>query len=326
MARFEPGPPPRPPRRSSEQGHAEEHSPVEGVENLAEKLRQLDSKADRPLRRMMGRFAPRMPRRMQRRIDRLPPEMKYRLQLVSGIFQTVGLIVFGSIFLAVMFQMITQTTLVEPKTAKAVLEKVKTPDELGYSVEVVRIKRIDRSLLRRDSIRGMQVRPKDRKLQSLILGVGDIPFRMVSDGEQTLLQFEGRPAQQISNPRPDDLRPVQAEDLVAQADRIVDNKATVAGQRGWLLSWKPTPQILMRLLSANLLRLEEPDIKAIARGDFKPEYASVTVVRRTRKIHQIDTTIQVNGARMRILATYRSDRERLKGFDIPERLEDDTVN
>lgn len=326
MARFEPGPPPRPPRRPGEQDHPEGHSPVEGIENLAEKLRQFDSKADQPLRKMMGRFAPRMPRRLQRRIDRLPPEMKYRLQLVSGIFQTVSLIVFGSILLAVMFQMITQTTLVEPKTAKAVLEKVKTPEEMGYSVEVVRIKRIDQSLLRRDSVRGMQVRPRDKKLQAMVLGVGDIPFRLVSDGEQTLLQFEGRPAQLISNPRPDDLRPVQAEDLIDQADRIVDNKATVAGQRGWLLSWKPTPQILLRLLSANVLKLEEPDIKAIARGDFKAEYASVTVVRRTRKIHQIDTTLRVNGARMRILATYRSERERLKDFDIPEKLEDDTVN
>lgn len=310
MAKFEPRPP-RPPGGDFRRV---------GDDPITDRLSQADEMAERLDRRLrLPRL--RWPRALRERYARLPQDVRYRIEVVWGFVQTGLFVIFGTLALVLIFKAVSGMTFVEPKTARKVLEQVKDPRDVAYGVETIRVKDIDSSLLRIDSVRGFQVDPKRRKLMSIVSGVDVSPFRLLYDGETTLFKPQDKQIRRLTDRQftTDQLRPVYASDLVPVAGKILNAKATVDSQRGWLLSWKPTSAILLRLLSADMLGLRDPDIQAIRRGRFRTRFATATVLRSGKRLYQIDTTIYVNDAQLRILATYRQQNTgRLDDFVISD--------
>lgn len=305
MAEFEP----RPPRPNRPDG-----------DPITDRLGKADQVAeDISRRRLLPRIP--VPRRLRKAYDRLPQDVKYRISVVWGFTQTGLVIIFATLGVALVFKALTNATVFEPKNGKEVLEKADDPKDLSYSVETIRVKEIDGSLLRIDTIRGYQVDPKNKKMLALISGVGVTPFRLAYDGNTFLLKYKNADISELKEkPTSDQLRPVYASDLAPLGGRILNSKATVDRQRGWLITWRPTSKILLRLLQADLLGLRDQDIQAIREGKFKTRYATATVLRNGRRLYQIDTTIRVNGAQLRILATYRKQNQgRIKELDLTER-------
>ena len=313
MAEFEPRPP-RPPQQGKPEQGGQAQDPI------TDRLRQ----ADQATQKLGGRrLLPRLPvpRRLRKSYDKLPQDVRYRIQVIGGFAQTGLVIIFATLGIALLFKALTSATVFEPKNGKQVLEGIKDPKDLSYSVETIRVKPIDGSLLRIDTVRGFQVEPERKKLLGLISGVGVSPFRVAYDGKLFYLKYKNADITPLNKKlSEDDIRPVYASDLVPVAGRILNSKATVDRQRGWLITWKPNSKILLRLLSANLLELEDKDIEAIRKGDFKVRYARATVLRSPRRLYQLDTTIRVNGAQLRILANYRQqDQGRISELDLSER-------
>jgi len=329
MAHFEPTPPPRrpasaggPPRPPRPRPDREPPAPSEpdrgarddfdevldGGLAATERIADQVTKAGR--RRWVPSFGFLVPKFVRRRFaafyDQLPEEMRYRLSVVSGFLQPIFIVVLGALMLAVLMQAITNQTIFEPKNAKDVLGLVDDPSDVSYSVETIRVKDIDNSLLRLDSLRGFEVRPEDGKMRATVSGVGARSFRMVSDAKTALVQFDGQPAQILRKvPSKQAIRPILASDLKPVAGKIADNKATVAGSRGWFLTFTPTKELLLRMLSAKTFQEDNADLRAIRAGDYKVRYATATVTRSSRHLYQIDVLLDVNGARLRILTTYR---------------------
>jgi len=305
MAQFEPGK--RPPRPPSD-------NPIsDGID-----------RADQAARKLAGRrWLPRLPvpRRLREAYQRLPSEVRYRISVIWGFAQTALIVLFATLGVALVLKAVTNATVFEPSSARQVLAGTDNPEDVAYSVETIRIKTIDDSLLRLDSVRGIQVNPEKRKMMALISGVGVSSFRTAYDGKIWLLKYKDASTQRVNRTLSEnDLRPVYASDLVPLADKIINNKASVDRQRGWMVSFKPNKAVLLRLLSAAMLsklNLTNQDIASITKGNFKAEYGRATVLRGDRRLYQIDTTIRVNGARMRILATYRKQNDgRTKNLDL----------
>jgi hypothetical protein len=306
MAQFEPRQrPPRPPEQEGEDDFI-----GDGLDQAEQFSRKLSG------RRFLPRFP--VPKRLKAAYGALPQEMRYRLGVIGGFAQTAMIVIFVTISAVLIFKAITNATIVEPSNGREVLAPIENPSESVYAVETIRVKEIDGSLLRQDSLRGFEVNPAKRKLLALVSGVDSSSFRMASDGKDWIIQYrDGEPKLIDGLPSRNELRPVYASDLVPVAGEIVTSKETVNGKRGWLITWRPSAAVLLRLLSAQLLDINSQDINAIRRGDFKVRYATATVTHGERMLYQIDTTILVNGAQLRILATYREqDAGRLDELQI----------
>ena len=307
MAQFEPRQrPPRPPEQE-----AEDDFIGDGLDQAEQFSKKLSG------RRFLPRFP--VPKRLKAAYGALPQEMRYRLGVIGGFAQTAMIVIFATISAVLIFKAITNATIVEPSNGREVLAPIENPSESVYAVETIRVKEIDGSLLRQDSLRGFEVNPAKRKLLALVSGVDSSSFRMASDGKDWIIQYrDGDRVERLDGlPSRNELRPVYASDLVPLAGGIVTSKETVNGKRGWLITWNPSAAVLLRLLSAQLLDINSQDINAIRRGDFKVRYATATVTHGERVLYQIDTTILVNGAQLRILATYREqDAGRLDELQI----------
>lgn len=328
MARFEPSArPPRPraprsgagPQPDRHEPHPDPEERIARADRLADDVAKLGSRKLLPTV-SLGWMVPRF---VRDRLPQLPPEVQYRLSVVSGFAQTIGLVVFGCLAVALIFQTLTRQTFTEPKNAEQVLDRARAPKDVSFSVETIRVKRIDGSLLRQDSLRGFQMRP-GKSFRADVSGVTERTFRMAGDGKTALLQFAKQPAQVLHRyPAAQAVRPVLASDLKPVAGKLLDTKATVQGQRGWFVSFKPTGRLIAQMLSADLLRLQGEDIDAIRAGRFSVRYATATVTRSARRLYQIDTVIRVNGAQLRILITYRQqDTGVLEDFSLKRQAEE----
>lgn len=312
MAEFEPGGrPPRPPS-----------------DPITDRL----GKADEAARKLgQRRWLPRLPvpKRLKRTYERLPEETRYRISVVWGFAQTGIVILFATLSVALVLKAVTNATIFDPDNAKEVFAGVDDPRDLAYSVETVRFKEIDGSVLRLDTVRGVQVDPEERKMMALMSGVGVTSFRTAYDGKIWLLKYRNttRPQQVLRTLSANELKPVYASELEPLGTNIVNDKATVDRQRGWLVNFRPNRQVLLRLLQAPILTklgLADQDLRAISRGKFQTIRARATVLRGDRRLYQIDVLLRINGARLRILATYRKqDEGRMKTLDLkpPKRVE-----
>lgn len=318
MAQFEPGKrPPPPPRKGGAKNP--DGDPV------TDNIRRVDQAAQK----LMGRkILPRlpMPKRLKAWYESLPQEVRYRASVVWGFTQTGLVILFATLGVALILKAITNTTVFEPDNAKEVFAGVSDPEEVSYSVETVRVKKIDGSFLRIDSARGIQVDPERKKLLALIGGVGATSFRTAYDGKIWLVKYRNWPrARQVVGQglTANQLTPVYASELEPLGGKILNDKANVNGQRGWLVNFRMTRAVLLRLLSAPMLvklGLDDDDLAAINAGKFKTEFAEATVLRGDRRLYQVHTVIRVNGARMRILATYRAQNQgKMKNLNLKPR-------
>lgn len=286
---------------------------------------EIGEKTDKIQRVLGRRYLPTgkqlVPRFIRQRIPRLPPHLRERWEVISGFAQTAGLVIFACATLAIIISFASKATLVEPKSAKAVLELVEDPRDISYSVETVRTKRIDGVDLRQDSIRGFEVDIKRNKFQAQISGVSDDSFRLVGDGKILLYQKGGNtPARLNGYPSSEQVRPILPSEIKARAGDLLHSKLTVRGERGWLLTWNPTQEMILRMLSVDLLDIEGEDVTAIEAGDFTLDYATATVVRGQRQLYQTQVVLRANDAEIQILTTYRDqNKERLKNTKIGER-------
>ena len=260
----------------------------------------------------LSRYKPkwfRKPKFVQRRIDALPPEMRHRLSVISGWAQTGFIIVAITFSIALIFKTLLNQTIIEPNNAKDVFVMVDDPSEPSYTLETVRKKDIDGGVSTHHTLSIIGSIPSKGIVQAQVSGVAVSPYRMVSDGKTWLMKFQddGRVNTLPGVPTKDMLTPVYASDLKADgiSGELIDNKATVSGRRGWLLTWKPTPQLLLRLINQKLLMLDNGDIQAMKAGKVKVDFASATVIRSSRTLYQLDTRFRTNGAIIRVLVTYQ---------------------
>ena len=309
MARFEPDPDsrPRPPRP-----RPAPHPAADEPAQAGAWITRLGS------RRLVPRVRLRLPKFIRSRLPDLPPEVRHRWELLSGYLQVILIVVFAFAAIAILLSVVTRVSITEPGDARAVLDRVENPEDVAFSVETVRIKKIDGVELRHDSLRGMQVDMKRRRFRAQVSGLDEETFRLVGDGKIVLYQRGSAPPARLrSYPSAEALMPVLASDLHDRAGELVTNKATVRGQRGWLITWKPDRETLLRMLSVDLLRSDGEDIRAIRAGKFRVRSAVATVLRNARALYQLEARIEVNGADLRVLVTYRANNTgRLKGFDL----------
>lgn len=295
----------------------------------ADRPRVVPNEADegsRVERLLMSRWTPRLrlPQAIQRRLPGLPPEAKERLALISDLVQGIfGLIlIFGAV--AVVLAFLFRASVTEPTTAKAVLQVTMVPHDVSYSIETVRTTRLDGALVRQDTITGVQVDLDRHRFRVLTNGYSADQLRLAGDGRLAVVRQGDGPVQvfgcipsacrglplfkgRTAHPYPPyaSFAPVTAKDLVPLAGRLETNTATVYNQRGWQVGFHPTPTILLRLLQANLLQIDTPDVRAIRAGKYRVLTADASVVRRTHRLYQINVILQVNGAELHILLTHR---------------------
>jgi len=302
MAQFEPeDKPPRPNRFGRQPGEDPLEWGLDATERAADRIREFS----------FGRFRPRWlrnPRFIQRRIDRLPNQVKHRAQFVMGVAQTGFLVIAATLGVALLFQTLSNQTIVEPDSAKEVFEMVSDPQNVSYTLETVRKKTIDGDVLSHHTLSIIGVDPDKGILQAQVSGIGLATFRMFANRKIWIMKFEddNNVVRLPGIPSKDALTPVYASDLVPVAGKLISNKSTVAGKRGWLLTWKPTPQLLLRMIDQKLLMLDTPDIQAIKQGKVRFDYGAATVVRSDRRLYQLDVRFRANGAITRVLVTYLS--------------------
>ena len=260
-------------------------------------------------RRLLPRIP--MPASLRRVYDRLPREVKYRMKVVGGFVQTGLVVIFATLGVALLFKAFTGATVIEPRSGQQVFASVEDPSSSSYSVETVRIKQMDGDSLRIDTVRGFEVDPGAGKIQALIAGVSFLPFRLQSDGKIMVIKYEDLPPRFSTEnvPSGSQIRPVYASDLEPLAGKILNNKATIDGQRGWFVAWRPDSKTLLRLLSVELPGMENADTKAIRAGKFKILGATASVLRGSKRLHQVDAFIAVNKARLQIRAVYRKQNQ-----------------
>lgn len=337
-------PPPPIPARAEEMD-----DPARGSSQQRDEHAAIDW-VDKALRR---RWLPRLrlPGFIRRRLPELPPEVRYRWQVITGLIQVVLSVVFFFAAVAIFISLLFDITVREPKTAQDVLRRVETPKDVSYSVETVRIKRIDGATLRLDTLRGLQVDLRNRRFRAQAFGLRPTGFRMAGDGRLLVFHADDQSAATVVGCQPqacaelprypyykgktpppyppfEQYKPVVAEDLIPLAGHLVTNKATVDGERGWLLTWKPTKEILLRLLNVDLFRdfstYPQDDWEAIRRGDFEISHATATVTRRKPRLHQLELVLSVNKARLRILVTYRLfNSKQLEDFELKPQWDDE---
>jgi hypothetical protein len=246
-------------------------------------------------------------RRVKARINQLPPEFRERWAVIWGFSQTIILIVGGFTGLAILISVMSKATIIEPKTAQAVLERVEPIESVSYSVETVRIKTIDGVEVRQDSLIGVASDLKNNKFQVQANGLVDGRLRILGDGEIAVSQRGGNvPGRLAAYPSQQARTPLYAQDILPKAGQLLTNTLTVRGERGWLVTWQPNQEDILRLLQTELLSLEGDDVRALQAGEFEVDYATASVIRASNTIYQIEVSLQVNQARMRILATYRN--------------------
>lgn len=293
-------------------------------------LKTLSGLLDRqytPKASTVGRLAWRLvPRFVRDRMPALQPsrELAERSRFVMGLLQLAGLAVLACAAVAFVIAGASNAIIREPSNAREVLELVSEPRDVAWSVETVRTKNIDGAVLRTDTIRGFQVDLKTGKFRAHVTGLDDDQFRMVGDGRIALYQKGSfNPGVLAKHPAREQLRPVLAADLRATAGRVLNNKATVAGRQGWYVDFKATPRLILQLLSVDLLNIKGADIDAIRAGRYKVRQATATVIRDQRRLYRIHVFLEVNGARLAIIATYRSyNTGLLRGFELDERTPD----
>jgi hypothetical protein len=245
---------------------------------------------------------------IRRRFAHLVPDpIKESWRVFSGFIQAIFLVIFAFVALALVLSALTRITIVEPDNGAEVLNKVEQVEDISWSVETVRNKKIGQENFRADSLRGYQVDLQNNKFQIQALGLRERSFRMVGDGKIALYQEGDSDAGRIPYPNPNSIRPVLASDLEPVVDKIVTNEFSIQGERGWLVQWKPNSKLILQLLGAELFALEGEDIAQIRAGRFQVLYALVSVSRSSPRIYQIDTSLLVNQAQLRILATYRKN-------------------
>lgn len=282
-------------------------------------LDEMENLADRAAGFSLSRYKPRWvrwPRFMQRWYQALPQQVRYRLSVIGGFAQTAFLIIAATFAVALVFKFLTNQTITEPSTGKEVFELVDDPYDVSYSMERLRLKNIDGGVSKQHSLSVVGVYPKKRLLQAQVSGVAITPFRMTSNGKTWKMAFLDNPSaikRLGPAPSPDVLRPVYASDLKSSAGAIVTNKATVRNKRAWLVRWKPTPSLLLRMMDVKLLQLQNADITAIRRGNFQTDYAVATVMRGSRMLAQLDTRIRIPDQKdpksiaiLRILVSYQA--------------------
>jgi hypothetical protein len=253
-------------------------------------------------------FVPKFVRRAyRRRIDAIPPEIKERWELVSGIMQAVGLVIGGCLCLAVVVSVLSNATIVEPKNAQEVLERVGKVETISYSIESVRTKNIDGEKVRQDGLVGVAVDLKTRRFQAQANGLTDATMRVVGDGKTALIKRgDNVPGKLGAYPAIDALRPIFASDIAKRNPKLITNTLTTNNTRGWLLTWEPDRSDVLRMMGVSLLALAGEDVAAIRAGKFSIDYATVSVVRSTKRLDRLDTVLEVNGAQLHLLVSYRN--------------------
>ena len=312
MAQFQPDNQDRPPLW---------RAPEAGEDRLQWGLDEMENLADRAGRFSLKQYKPRWirwPRFIRRWYDALPEQVRYRISVIGGFAQTGFLIIAATFSVALIFKAVSNQTILEPSTAQEVFDLVDDPYDVSYNLETVREKPIDGSILSHHTLAVVGVYPKKRLLQAQVSGVAVAPFRMTADGKTWSMAFLNEP-NNIKTlgaaPSPNTLRPIYASDLKPSgvAGRIVTSKATVRNKRAWLVTWKPTSALLLRMLDAPLLQVQNADIESIRRGNFTTDYAVATVLRGNRTVAQLDARIRIpdqknpkSKAIMRILVSYQS--------------------
>jgi hypothetical protein len=260
----------------------------------------------------------RWPKFIRRWYNALPQQVRYRISVIGGFAQTGFMIIAATLAVALVFKFLTNQTITEPGDAKAVFELIDDPKDTSYNLETLRVKNIDGGVSSNHTLSVVGVYPNKRLLQAQISGVAIAPFRMTSDGKKLRMAFLDDPSSvKPIGPAPttDVLRPIYASDLgkTGVPGKIVTNKATVRNRRAWLVTWKPTPSLLLRMLDARLLELQNADIQAIQQGRFTIDYAVATVTRADPSIAQLDARIRIPDLKnprsiaiLRILVSYQS--------------------
>lgn len=282
---------------------------LDGMERAADRVRGFS----------LARYKPswlRWPRFIRRWYGALPEQVRYRISVLSGFVQTGFLVIALTLGIALVFKALTNQTIFEPSSAGDVFARVDTPQDVSYTMETFRQKPIDGDLSEHHTLSIVGVNPDKKLLQAQVSGIALSPFRMVANGKTLQMAFLDNPDKPYDlGPAPgaDVLAPIFGHDLKPVAGKLVDNKATVRNQRAWLLTWRPTSQLLLKMMNAKLFALENSDVKAISQGRFSVDYASATVIRRNYMLARLDTRIRIpdpkpgaQPAIMRILVSYQS--------------------
>ncbi len=316
-----PGRPPAPPRPASP--GTRPPAPGPAPEEDAQLVRELSG-------RLGGRILPkvRAPKFVRRRLPELPDPVARRARMLAGWGQAAFLVAGMFIGGALIISRLLDATISEPSSAREVLDLIpRQGPQASWSAETVRTKAIDGSELRQDTIAGFETDTKTGKFQVQASGVKDKPLRLQGDGHIALSQDGSDPAgvygcsgkvcsqlpvqgRAVPYPAYQTLAPLSAADVRRSAGRLASSKATVAGGRGWLITWHPSRRDILTMLGASILGLRGPDIAAIKAGRYAVQSAVATVTRSDPRLFQAQASITVNGADLDILNTFRGDHAR----------------
>ena len=269
----------------------------------------------------------RLPAFISKRLPQIPEHLQEQYQTTIGFLQIGFLVVAATFLIAVLGTVVLQASVFDPHDGPAVMRALDNPQDVDFSIETVRQREIDGTILRQDQIMGVQMNiPKQRFLINAF-GYSEKPFRSAYDGkvwlyrpeEGAVTRLRGKPERSVFNP-------VLPKDLERYAGRIINDKALVAGERGWEVQLKPSGELIARLMGANLLNLGGSDIKQLRAGKFKTNSAVVSAVRSTRKLDTISYRVTLkNGVVISGLVTYRKQNSgALDNYDINSQVRDDT--
>lgn len=296
---------------SARLGQAEEIDDQHSTEDDARVVRLLSRRS----------FVPRLrlPRFIARRLPELPPEVAYRLRVVTAIAQMALMVIFGTLCLALGAKLIFGMSFSEPRSGKEVMQRIDDPRDVSLNVETVRTKNVDGVELRHDTVRGQAVNFGNGAFQLQVNGLAAEEFRVVGDGRTAVLMDRAQPRKLSRYPSPDATRPLLPSDVAEHVSDIRDSRYTAFSQRAWLVTWTPDRDDLLRLLAVDLLDLTGEDVDDLRDGRFRVINGSAVVLRREKRLYQLHVVLEVNDARLEILATYRQQNKHLlDDFDLDE--------
>jgi len=295
-------------------------------------------------RQTLERWRGRIPRRKKKELTgrraRVRRLTSRSLAIILGFFFFVALI-WG------LWALVSGSSLFTPRGADGILKSIDPANAYGWESSSIRRLTIAGSDLEQQATRGVLLDLKANKFQLTSAGVFSQGYVHVSDGVFTVAIAEedgdlsqpgviitdvcagdpAIPASSVAMPEPSALLDSDPE--------VITDKGTFAGDRAWIISFKPSPELIAQMLMLNfVVQVSEADSEAnwitpkserdqIGAGEYTVNNAAAWINRGgDRQIQQIDIDFELDsGARYRVLG----QRTRLTQVD-PDEIVKNRVN
>jgi hypothetical protein len=275
---------------------------------------------------MIRDLAERALSRRERKWERMTQAQRNRRTIISSTGKIVLLFMIGVALIYGVIAAITNSSLFVPQSASGVLQSVPNVPVQSFNDEMERRVTLAGSTFTYEAVRSAQVDVADNKFEADVEGVLPTETKYASDGHYTISlsgnsssntqnwQYALNPCDTPSAVPASDIEMPSPQELLRMDPSIVSTQATVQGAQAWLLSFKPTDQLISQLLWLKFFKtvadapgdfawvISNRDLEAIIDGTIHVKWALAYVTRGSRELSQIDVEFTVpGGSEYRIL-------------------------